>query len=180
MLETIFLKQQPVLNAWKISYWKIKSRKFAEKYRYQESCAFDFYEFWELLTNYCFSKTWFEWENVARIFHKPNRVIYDSVSLTIRLQSSRFSKIHKFVPLIIFYCEPISHVIRVLDSHVYQKTVPAIFEKNRVSLSLLCLSKFILKVENGHTVQHPAPPVLRRAGAQGLIYIFNMKFSFIQ
>ena len=71
-----------------------------------------------------------ESENVAHIFHKTNRVIYDSVSLTIRLQSSRFSKIHKFVPLIIFYCEPIFHVIRVLNSYVCQKTVPAIFEKN--------------------------------------------------
>ena len=158
MLETIFSKQQPVLNAEKISYWKIKSRKFAEKYKYLESCAFDFYKFWELLTSYCFSKTWFESENVARIFHKTNRVINDSVSLTIRLQSSRFSKIHKFVPLIIFYCELIFHVIRVLNSHVCHKTVPAIFEKNRVSLSLLYLSKFSLKVENGSCCQHRAPP----------------------
>ena len=155
---TIFSKQQPVLNAWKISYWKIKSRKFPEKYRYQESCAFDFYKFWELLTSYCFSKTWFESENVARIFHKTNRVIYDSVSLTIRLQSSRFSKIHQFVPLIIFYCEPIFHVIRVSNSHVCQKTVPAIFEKKRLSLSLLWLSKLSLKVENGSCCQHRAPP----------------------
>ena len=147
---------------------KSSREKFAEKYSYQESCAFDFYKFWELLTSYCFSKTWFESENVARIFHKTNRVISASVSLTIRLQSSRFSKIHKFVPLIIFYCEPIFHVIRVSNSHVCQKTVPAIFEKKRLSLSLLWLSKLSLKVENGHAVQHLAPPVLRRAGAPGL------------
>ena len=147
---------------------KSSRQKFAEKYRYQESCAFDFYKFWELLTSYCFSKTWFESENVARIFHKTNRVIFASVSLTISLQSSRFSKIDQFVPLIIFYCEPIFHVIRVLNIYICQKTVPAIFEKKCLSLSLLCLSKSMLKVENGHAVQHPAPPVLRRAGGQGL------------
>ena len=120
-----------------------------------------------------FSKTWFESENVARIFHKTNRVIFASVSLTIRLQSSRFSKIHQFVPLIIFYSEPIFHVIRVSNSHVCQKTVPAIFEKKRLSLSLLWLSELSLKVENGHAVQHLAPPVLRRAGAPGLNSSFN-------
>ena len=86
----------------------------------------------------------------------------------IRLQSSRFSKIQKFVPLIFSHCEPILNIIRVSNSCVYQKTLPAVFEKKRLSLSLLGLSELILKVENGHTVQHPAPPVLRRAGAPGL------------
>ena len=57
---TIFLKQQPILNAWKILYWKIKSGKLAGKYRYLVNCAFDFNKFWELLTSYCFSKTRFE------------------------------------------------------------------------------------------------------------------------
>ena len=87
----------------------------------------------------------------------------------IRLQSSRFSKIQKFVPLIFSHCEPILNIIRVSNSCVYQKTLPAVFEKKRLSLSLLGLSELILKVENGHTVHHPAPPVLRRAGAPGLI-----------
>ena len=86
----------------------------------------------------------------------------------IRLQSSRFSKIQKFVPLIFSHCEPILNIIRVSNSCVYQKTLPAVFEKKRLSLSLLGLSELILKVENGHTVQQPAPPVLRRAGAPGL------------
>ena len=155
---------------------KSSRQKFAEKYRYQESWAYDFYKFWDLLTSYCFSKTWFESENVARIFHKTNRVIFASVSLTIRLQSSRFSKIHQFVPLIIFYCEPIFHVIRDSNSHVCQKTVPAIFEKKRLSLSLLCLSKLSLKVENGSCCQHRAPPVLRRAGAPGLIKLVKIRY----
>ena len=97
----------------------------------------------------------------------------------IRLQSSRFSKIHKFVPLIIFYCEPIFHVIRVLNFYICQKTVPAIFEKKRLSLSLLCLSKLSLKVENGSCCQHRAPPVLRRADAPGLRHQNRtMFFSF--
>ena len=72
------------------------------------------------------------------------------------------------MPLIYFYYESIFHVIGVLKSFICQKTAPPLFEKNRLSLSLLCLSKSMLKVENGHAVQHPAPPVLRRAGAQGL------------
>ena len=72
------------------------------------------------------------------------------------------------MPSIYFHSESIFHVIRVLKSCICQKTAPAIFEKKRFSLSLLCLSKSMLKVENGHAVQHPAPPVLRRAGAQGL------------
>ena len=119
-------------------------------------------------------------EIVARIFKKKPRVGMASGFLTIRVQSSRFSKIRKFVPLIIFNCEPIFHVIRVLNFYVCQKTVPAIFEKNRLSLSLLCLSKLSLKVENGHPVQHRAPPVLRRAGAPGLSSVsvkFNLKIS---
>ena len=41
--------------------------------------------------------------------------------LTIKIQSARFSKIRKFVPLIIFNCEPIFHVIRVLNFYC-QKT----------------------------------------------------------
>ena len=107
-------------------------------------------------------------EIVARIFEKKPRIGMTSGFLTIRIQSARFSKIRKFVPLIIFNCEPIFHVIRVLNFYICQKTVPAIFEKKCLSLSLLCLSKSILKVENGHAVQHLAPPVLRRAGAPGL------------
>ena len=68
-------------------------------------------------------------EIVARIFKKKPRVGMASGFLTIRIQSARFSKIRKFVPLIIFNCEPIFHVIRVLNFYVCQKTVPAIFEK---------------------------------------------------
>ena len=41
------------------------------------------------------------------------------------------------MPLIFFYCEPIFDVIRISNSCVYQKTLPAIFEKKRLSLSLL-------------------------------------------
>ena len=107
-------------------------------------------------------------EIVARIFEEKPRIGAASGLLTIRIQSARFSKIRKFMPLIIFNCAPIVHVIRVLNFYICQKTVPAIYEKKCLSISLLCLSKFILKVENGHTVQHPAPPVLRRAGAPGL------------
>ena len=88
--------------------------------------------------------------------------------LIIRFQSSRLSKIWKFVPLIFFYCDSIFYVIRVSNTCVYQKTLPAVFEKKRLSLSLLCLSKWSLKVENEHPVQHLAPPVLRTAGAPGL------------
>ena len=113
-------------------------------------------------------------EIVARIFEKKPRIGMTSGFLTIRIQSARFFKIRKFVPLIIFNCEPIFHVIRVLNSHVCQKTVPAIFEKNRVSLSLLCLSKLSLKVENGSCCQHRAPPVLRRADAPGLRGILKL------
>ena len=108
-------------------------------------------------------------EIVARIFKKKPRVGMASGFLTIRIQSARFSKIRKFVPLIIFNCEPIFHVIRVLNIYICQKTVPAIFEKKCLSLSLLCLSKLNLKVENGSCCQHRAPPVLRRADAPGLI-----------
>ena len=84
------------------------------------------------------------------------------------------------MPLIYFYYESIFHVIFVLNSCICQKTAPPVFEKNRLSLSLLCLSKSMLKVENGHPVQHPAPPVLRRAGAPGLSSVsvkFNLKIS---
>ena len=101
----------------------------------------------------------------------------------IRLQSSRFSKIQKFVPLIFSHCEPILNIIRVSNSCVYQKTLPAVFEKKRLSLSLLGLSELILKVENGHTVQQPAPPVLRRAGAPGLTlknFLTHKKFLILQ
>ena len=90
---------------------------------------------------------------------------YESDNKTLKLKVLKNLKICAFD---FFYCEPIFDVIRISNSCVYQKTLPAIFEKKRLSLSLLCLSKFILKVENGHTVQHPAPPVLRRAGAPGL------------
>ena len=111
-------------------------------------------------------------EFVARIFMKKPRVGMASGFLTIRIQSARFSKIRKFVPLIIFNCEPIFHVIRVLHIYICQKTVPAIFEKKCLSLSLLCLSKLGLKVENGSCCQHRAPPVLRRADAPGLICFY--------
>ena len=67
---------------------KIKSRA---SIRYKLIRAFDFYKFWELFTCYCFSKTCFVLENVARIFRNTNLVTYDSVSLTVRLQISRFS-----------------------------------------------------------------------------------------
>ena len=99
--------------------------------------------------------------------------------LTIKIQSARFSKIRKFVPLIIFNCEPIFHVIRVLNIYICQKTVPAIFEKKCLSLSLLCLSKLSLKVENGSCCQHRAPPVLRRADAPGLNNKDSMKWSLL-
>ena len=106
---------------------------------------------------------------VARIFEKKPRIGMTYGFLTIRIQSARFSKIRKFVPLIIFNFEPIFHVIRVLNFYICQKTVPAFYEKKRLSLSLLCLSKISLKVENGSCCQHRAPPVLRRADAPGLI-----------
>ena len=115
-------------------------------------------------------------EIVSRIFKKKPRVGMAYGFLTIRIQSARFSKIRKFVPLIIFNCEPIFHVIRVLNIYICQKTVPAIFEKKCLSLSLLCLSELSLKVENGHAVQHLAPPVLRRAGAPGLIIKYSIVF----
>ena len=67
-----------------------------------------------------------------------------------------------------FYYEPIFVVVRVVNSCVGHKTAPAIFGKKRFSLSLLCLSKPILKVKNGRRCQHLAPPELRRAGASGL------------
>ena len=108
-------------------------------------------------------------EIVAPIFEKKPRVGMASGFVTIRIQSARFSEIRKFVPLIIFNCEPIFHVIRVLNFYDCQKTVPAFFVKKRLSLSLLCLSKLNLKVENGSCCQHRAPPVLRKAGAPGLI-----------
>ena len=107
-------------------------------------------------------------EIVARIFEKKPRIGMASGFLTIRIQSARFSKIRKFVPLIIFNCEPIFHVIRVLSFYICQKTVPANYEEKRLSLSLLFLSKLSLKVENGSCCQHRAPPVLRRADAPGL------------
>ena len=88
-------------------------------------------------------------EIVVRIFEKKPRVGMASGFLTIRIKIARFSKIRKFVPLIIFNCEAIFHVVRVLNFYVCQKTVPAIFERKRLSLSLLCLSKLSLKVENG-------------------------------
>ena len=106
---------------------------------------------------------------VARIFEKTPRVGMASWFLTIRIQSASFSQIRIFVPLIIFHCQPIFNVIRVLNLYVCKKTVPAIFVKKRLSLSLLCLSKLSLKVENGSCCQHRAPPVLRRAGASGLM-----------
>ena len=68
-------------------------------------------------------------EIVARIFEKKPRIGMAPGFLTIKIQSARFSKIRKFVPLIIFNCEPIFHVIRVLNFYICQKTVPAIFEK---------------------------------------------------
>ena len=113
-------------------------------------------------------------EIVARIFEKTPRISMASWFLTIRIQSARFSKIRKFVPLIIFNCEPIFHFIRVLNFYICQKTVPAIYEEKRLSLSLLCLSKLSLKVEYGSCCQHRAPPVLRRADALGLILV-NLK-----
>ena len=88
-------------------------------------------------------------EIVTRIFENKPRVGLASEFLTIRIQSARFSEIRKFVPLIIFNCEPIFYVIRVLNFKVCQKMVPAIFEKRRLSLSLLGLSKLSLKVESG-------------------------------
>ena len=48
-------------------------------------------------------------------FWEKPRVGMASGFLTIKIQSARFSKIRKFVPLIIFDCEPIFHVIRVLN-----------------------------------------------------------------
>ena len=80
---------------------------------------------------------------------------YESDNKTLKLKVLKNLKICAFD---FFYCEPIFDVIRISNSCVYQKTLPAIFEKKRLSLSLLCLSKFILKVENGHAVQHLAPP----------------------
>ena len=114
-------------------------------------------------------------EIVARIFEEKPRIGAASGLLTIRIQSARFSKIRKFMPLIIFNCAPIVHVIRVLNYYICQKTVLAIYERKRLSLSLLCLSKLSLKVENGSCCQHPAPPVLRRADATGLRSIFQME-----
>ena len=108
-------------------------------------------------------------EIVARTFKKKPRVGIEFGFLTIRTQSASFSKIRKFVPLIILNCEPIFQVIRVLNCHVGQKTVPAFFGKKGLSLSFLRLSKLSLKVENGSRYQHLALPVLRRAGAPGLI-----------
>ena len=67
-------------------------------------------------------------EIVARIFEKKLRIGIASEYLTIRIESARFSKIRKFVLLIIFNCEPFFHVIRVLNCYVCKKTVPAIFE----------------------------------------------------
>ena len=69
-------------------------------------------------------------EIVARIFEKKPRVGMASGLIRIRIQSLRFSKIRKFVPLIIFNCEPIFHVIiHELSSCVYQKTLLAFFRK---------------------------------------------------
>ena len=65
------------------------------------------------------------------------------------------------MPLISFYSEPILYVIHFLNSCVCQKTAPANFEKNRLSLKLLCLSKSVFKVEKGSRCQNPAPPGLR-------------------
>ena len=79
----------------------------------------------------------------------------ESDNKTLKLKVLKNLKICAFD---FFYCEPIFDVFRISNSCVYQKTLPAIFEKKRLSLSLLCLSKFILKVENGHAVQHLAPP----------------------
>ena len=112
---------------------------------------------------------------VSQIFWKKPRVGIASGFRTIRFQSARLSKIRNFVPLIIFNCEPIFHVILVLNFYVCQKTVPAIYEQKRLSLSLLCLSKFSLKVEIGSCCHHRAPPVLRRADAPGLANLRNFR-----
>ena len=99
-------------------------------------------------------------EIVARIFKRKPRVGKASGFLTIRIQSARFSKIRKFVPLIIFNCEPIFHVIRVSNSHVCQKTVPAIFEKKAfVAITSVALK---IKLESRKWPRCPAP------GAPGL------------
>ena len=79
------------------------------------------------------------------------------------------------MPQIYFYYESIFNIIRVLNSCICQKTAPPVFEKKRLSLSLLCLSKLSLKVENGSCCKHQAPPLLRRAGAPGLISFLQLK-----
>ena len=94
-------------------------------------------------------------EIVARIFKRKPRVGMASGFLTIRIQSARFSKIRKFVPLIIFNCEPIFHVIRVLNIYICQKTVPAIFEK-KVFVAITSVSLRI-KLESRKWPRCPAP-----------------------
>ena len=58
-----------------------------------------------------------------------------------------------------------------------QRTLLAILEKICLSLSLLCLSKWSLKIKNGHPVQLFAPPVLQKAGALGLIGLIFLRLS---
>ena len=55
-----------------------------------------------------------------------------------------------------FYCKPLFHVMGVSNSWIYQTRVPAIFEKERLSLSLLCLRVVNLWAGPGRTVR-PGP-----------------------
>ena len=101
-----------------------------------------------------------ESENVARIVHKTNRVIYDSVSLTIRVQSLKFPKIRKFVPLIIFICETIFHVIRVLNFYIGQKRCPLFMKKVLVAITSVSL-KIKHKSRKWQLLPAPGAPGLK-------------------
>ena len=113
----------------------------------------------------CFLRLW-HWSNQKSLSAFFSRNHYVSITLrclTMGLQTSRFSKNRKFVPLIYFKCELIFHIIHVSNSWVCQKTLPAIFEKKRLLLSLLWLSKWSLFVENGHPVLRPGAPGVEKS-----------------
>ena len=61
---------------------------------------------------------------------KTTRVTCTSVSFTIRLLSSRFSKIN---------CEPIFHLVRVSSSYVYREILPAILKKTSIDIASVSL-----------------------------------------
>ena len=71
-------------------------------------------------------------EIVVSIFEKKPHVCIASGFLTISIQNcelATFYKILKFVPLIIYNCEPIFHFIRVLNFTSVRKRCPLFLEK---------------------------------------------------